>query len=234
MRRWFSAFAALLCLTSAAGADPYIGPVPLPFLLAPGASIQAGDKLFDSFSFLSIGDGLPNYDLTNVVVSPIDGPNPGLLFQTPGLSVGAGQAAFFFASYNVTVLDPTLAIGGIQMYMGGSATGAGASSGVIAYLENYIVPSNATGSPFDSQLVVLQGAGINFPYSETTISPSLIQMTVQNNAVLFGGDGGSSLDYFAQTFAQVPRTSNVPEASSLAMLGAAAGIGGLLYRRRRA
>jgi MYXO-CTERM domain-containing protein len=56
-------------------------------------------------------------------------------------------------------------------------------------------------------------------------------MTVQSIAMLFGGSGASNLDYFAQTFVQV----QVPEASSMAMLGAAGVVlvAGRRWRRRR-
>jgi hypothetical protein len=131
-------------------------------------------------------------------------------------------------SYNVTVLDPGKAIAGVNQLMVGGGIGDGAWAGVAKYIEDQVVPSNATATPFAS---VFTGVGdsVFFPYATTTLPTPYQAVTIQDVVSLVGGEGGATLLKFVQTYDQV----DVPEAASgsLMVFGAALGIVGVLRRR---
>jgi hypothetical protein len=216
-------------LAGAVQAGPvYTTATPLTDLLVDGAAMQVDDKLFDSFFSLTHGEGISDYDLANVVVEPLSGINPGLLFWTPNLAVGSNQSQLFFVSYNVSVLDPNNAIGAAQMLMVGGGLGSGAGTGVAKYIEGLVVPSNSPGVPFAS-LFTAVGDSLFYPYAETPVSPQLQAVTIQDVVTLVGGDGGAFLLKFAQTYEQVA----VPEPATASLLLVTATVAVAFRWRRR-
>jgi hypothetical protein len=188
-------------------------------LLAPGASIQVGDLLFDSFSYLQTGD-MPA--ATGVTVSPftaVSGDN-GLQFQGAFTDLPGNQGSDALITYRVTALTPGASIigaglSGVPTVLGGTGT--------ISATESFL-PTNVT----DTMSIFATSPGTSQLNNNLEIA-GVTSLNVQDSVLAFAVDGVPGMSFFTPTFHTV--TTPIPEPASITLVGMA--VATLAWRRVR-
>ncbi len=212
-------FLVLLTFPVSASAVTILGDaVSLDCLIMSGGSITAGDKTFDTFSYLSTGD-MPDAKGVNVVAIQDDDGNYGIRFQGGFVDLASTTGASdALIGYSVTVTDKDNVI--TAMNTSGNPTligGAGSISvvGTVDFDE-------------DARTVIFDDESAGTQSSDTLDVPGLTTFSVTNDIltiVVPKDPGTASLSYLDQTFTQ----SSVPEPALISLLAL-----GLVAVRRRA
>ena len=212
--------------------------------LAGGATIRAGDKMFDQWSYSFVSSDGRTFNPLNVTVDALhDGgldPGPGLDFSVLGgaLSVtGDGVYAFvdLSISFHVTVMDPALWVKDNLL----SITSAGMSRTVDGSndLGMYIRETVGTAPGLDDlgakwvEWSVLDDADFMRLDDTAEFTPQR-DIWITKNILVWAVDtgDGAHLDGFLQRYSQI---RDVPEPDALALLALALASLALIRRRAR-
>jgi hypothetical protein len=198
----------------------------------PTATILVGDKLFSNFTatFTPQGSNTSPQDMSGIVVTPVTlGNNFGLEFQG-GLYAGVNSNVDLKLSYNVTVQNPTFVISDIHLIFNGAVTGAGFTSVV----ETVFTSDGLTG--------VGQAQVQNPPPvfdANIDIVPPLNAVKVSKDIFLIGSSnpnipGTATISFTDQVFSQQYPGGEVPEPSTLLLLGSGLLGAGIRFRGKKA
>ncbi len=200
---------------TAAQADPVVHT--LADLLAQGASITSGDKVFTNFAYTRTGN-MPDASAINVIPTTMGG-NFGLLFQGAFLDLPGGGGSDALISYTVSV-----AAAFQKQYL---ITDAHLDANISAPQGGY---GNITDTFFTSPEPALTVTDKKLSNSLTFLPLGYTSIDVQKDILLYATTDGSPVTVSAiyQTYSQTP----VPEPSTLVLIGTAA-FGGLGIIRRR-
>ena len=200
------------------------GTISLATVIDNNLQVQVGDKLFGNFFFqYSDTDGLSSDDLTesNITLSTIANVvGFGLQFTQPLLAIGP-VIKDIGIQYTASVTDPTNMISDIHLAITGSAGNGGLGT----------VGEQALVGGFGGTNVGSISASI--PGSTTAaanIVPPVPELWIEKDVTVTGGsnaNGFASISIIDQTFSQVP------EPSTLLLVGVAASLLGLLAGRKR-
>ena len=189
-----------------------------------GLGVQIGDKLFRDFFFSYIDtDGIASDDLTrsNVVLTAlVNNIGFGVSFQQPLLAIGP-VIKDIVLKYSATVTDPNNSISDIHL----DITGSAGNGGLGTVSENALV-GGFGGTQVGSIQASIPGTSSSF----TNIVPTVTELWVQKDVTVTGGsnaNGFASITIIDQTFSQVP------EPSTVLLVGMAATMIGLIARRKR-
>ncbi len=215
----------LLALAALLGA-PWMGtsqaaPVPLSSLLAPGQTLQSGDKIFSNFTYTRNGD-MPS--AAGVSVEPVKNPSGdfGVRFSGGFVDRIGGDASDALITFDVSVAPGAGHLIKGAILQANPAVFAG--TGLASVTETFL-PSIS-----DQKLVVYDfGGGDDKLLDSITFSGAYTTLPVQKDIILHatGQTGAVTMSFVDQYFPQI----QVPEptGATLALLGlAAAG----LFRRR--
>jgi hypothetical protein len=188
-------------------------------LLAPGASIQVGDLLFDNFSYLQTGD-MPT--ATGVTVSPFTAQNGdnGLQIQGAFTDLPGNQGSDALITYRVTELTPGASI--IGAHLAGVPTVLG-GNGVISATQSFL-PTNVT----DTMSIFASSPGTSQLTNNLNIA-GVTSLNVQDSVLAFAIDGTPGMSFFTPTFHTT--TAPIPEPASVTLVGMA--VATLAWRRAR-
>lgn len=214
------------CLIAAVLAVPWSGTasaaiVPLSDLLADGATIQSGDKIFSDFTYLKTGD-MPTAENVNVETIQDGDGDYGIRIQGGFADQAGGDASDALITFNVsTPVDSGLLINGAKL-SSNPAVFAGDPSSLASVTETFIP------TIIDNKLVVYDfGEGDDKLLDQMTFAQGYATLPVQKDIILhaIGDTGAVTMSFVDQTFSQIP------EPSSLVL--AALGFLGLGALRRR-
>jgi MYXO-CTERM domain-containing protein len=217
------------CLIAAAIlAAPWSGAVnaaivPLSDLLAEGATIQSGDKIFSDFTYLKTGD-MPAAEQVNVETIQDGEGDHGIRIQGGFVDQAGGDASDALITFNVSVpVASGLLISGAKL-SSNPAVFAGDPSSLASVTETFIP------TIIDNKLVVYDfGEGDDKLLDQITFAQGYATLPVQKDIILhaIGDTGAVTMSFVDQTFAQVPEPSGL-----LLALAGLLGLAGI--RRRRA
>jgi hypothetical protein len=212
--------------------------------LAGGATIRAGDKMFDQWSYSFVSSDGRTFNPLNVTVDPLhDGgldPGPGLDFKVLGgaLSVsGDGVYAFvdLSISFHVTVMDPALWVKDnlLELTSGGLYFNSDGSNDLGFYIRETI--GSAPG------LDDLGAKWVEFSLMNDVLTEKLTDnaefapqrdIWITKNILVWSVDQSDTADLtgFLQRYSQ---TRDVPEPDALALLALALASLALVRRRAR-
>jgi hypothetical protein len=184
-------------------------------LIANGMSVQVGDKLFSDFQFI------PSFNLPVDEINVTALSNPvgyGISFSGPFIA-NSNITQDVVLKYSVAVTDPHQLISDVHLGFNGVVVGAG-----VASVTEQIM-TNGFGTDTIAQLNVYNQGSPNPVFNDLA---NLLQprekLFIQKD-IIFGG--GGSLSIIDQTFSQVP------EPSTLLLVGAGCAALVVLRRRKR-
>lgn len=182
-----------------------------------GGSIQVGDKLFDQFGYLHLGD-MPDAGGVNVVGYTDDQGNFGLKFQGAFLDYIGGSGSDALIEFRVTALDPNKLITGVTLAGNPNVIGG---TGVMSITETFLPDSPASLSIYDIE------PGATKLVDSVDFLQGFRSLHVQKDILAFAATGIPTLSHFTQTF----RQTAVPEPSTVAL--SLVGLVGLVAWRAR-
>ena len=176
-------------------------------------SVVVGDKLFDNFDYDPTGD-MPDAD--DIEVIPINnGLELGLRFQGNFQDIAGDGGSEALLTYDVTVLDPDLAIASANL-----SAQLNADSGFVGIIETFL-----TDHPELGLSVSAEGESGLFSDSVLFGTPPTF-LHVQKNIAAFANEDVVSASYIDQTFVQTPEPTGI----ALFLMG---GIGAAFLSKRR-
>ena len=194
--------------------------------LVSGGTITYGDLTFGSFSYTNTGD-MPNDAGVDVETYTDGSGNVGLQFTGAFLSFIGSGGSDALIGFAVTENDPTKLIGGANLAGNPSVVGG---SGIASVTETFLptdtnLSLNIYAIQPGNQLKLTDGGTFNIDHT---------QVVVQKDVLAFSspvGGGVPMLSYITQTFHEV--NNNIPEPTTMALLGTGAFCLGLVQLRRK-
>ena len=189
-------------------------------LINGGQSIQVGNLLFDSFSYLQTGD-MPQATGINVNPYVSGGGDMGLTFQGAFQDFLGGAGSDALIGYHVTVLAANIGIvgstlSGVPTVLGGS--------GIVSVTESF-QPTNFN----DLFSIYSLSPGSSQTTNSVAFAGNYSSLVVQESVLAFSAGGAAGVSFFNATFATAP--ISIPEPASATLLGL--GIATLAWRRWR-
>lgn len=221
MKKTLLSIAMVLASVAVASAAPVCTSGTLADYVALGSGgCTIGDKLFSNFSYASTaGGGASAVAANQVAVSPlVSALDPGILFSSGGWTAFNGQFVDSSIAFDVTVLDPAFSLVGAELTIAGSK--AGSSLGTVG---ETIVPPGGAG--MTAILGINNHDTISFgPVSKIHVLKDILVVAQP------GAGNFASISAVSQRFNQTG--SDVPEPGTMALMGSALAIVGLVYRKR--
>jgi len=217
--------AAVILQTAAWSATCVVGTVQSYIDLNATGGCTIGDKQFSNFSFAtSAGGGAVALTSTAVTLSPIAGPDIGLQFNAAWF-VGSGQSLDTTIGFDVTV------IGGGGFLIKDASTVQSASgttgTGIASVSEGLCIGSPCVPVLGTNTIV---SAGTTILASNVIFAPSGTLHAVKDIGVSGGSSGTAQISQVTDTFSQ----TQVPEPTSILLLGSVMVVTGGFFRRRQA
>lgn len=212
--------------------------------------IVIGDKLFDSFTVTTVkSTGAVAPGASEIRITPIQilksgepfGGDYGMRFNSLW-SATPGGLSDSTISFHATIL-PSYAAQGYaftdnSLWLTGYGATSSSATGSVSVAENlYDVPPSSMTPSFADELAYYNTSANKKPSDTASFEPRTEMWIVKDVGAVGGiGDTGfAHLSEFYQTFSQTQIQVHVPEPGTLVIvLGAAAGLGGYLCRKRRA
>lgn len=202
---------------------------------------QIDDKVFYGFTDVLTAGGGASTGGVGIQVGPITTAfNPGLSYTLSGFSVGSNSSLDLALGFDVATISGAMVIEDASLGIGGAEfTG----TGTVTIGENVcaggVFSTSSTGCPAGDQNVSLNVANpgppatffdMKFTSSTAACPGGLCNLVgVFKDVSITGGSAGSaSLSSFTQQF------SEVPETSSIVLLGTAFMLTSMVFRRKRA
>lgn len=215
MRKYITPLIALGLVFATSGAQA----IPMKDLFA-GADITVGDKLFDNWGLeYDDSDGAIDYSLIEVTGDDADPLNIGLHFDANGQLSVFGADSFLDISFvfDVTVLDPDFLINGSSLEI--TETAFAGEGGLITILETV---SDSDGNEIDLMEALVDNLEGDEMLSDSLVFDPLASVSVIKDILIFTDDfedDSAELVSFEQHFSQTRRGVDVPEPSTLFLMG---------------
>ena len=198
-----------------------------------GSDLTVGDKLFDNWG-LEYSDSDTGIDFSEIMVTGLDADpmNIGLRFDANGQLSVFGPDSFLDVSFvfDVTVLDPDYRINGSSLEI--TETDFAGEGGLIEILETV---SDNDGNEID----VMEAYSDSFEGDEMLMDSlafgSQASVSIIKEILLFTDefeDDSAELVSFEQHFSQTKQDVDVPEPSTLFLMGMGLAAIGVVRRRR--